>query len=262
MHEQLPHMGVQEGAGLINMNGRMYDPLLGRMLSPDNYVQSPGFTQSYNRYSYCLNNPLKYTDPTGWEFGVYDYSQRYSKYYMNTAIMSSQSSSNGYNGPQGELYGGFRLGGSTDDALHYNWGSGAYEMNGEFVSTSYAMSRVHTTYFFTAEETYKRTDYLIPGSPGDMMGTGVYSIVRERYSSQLITAKNTGGGATAQSGGGWIEPANKWNGAVGVLAGAVETFSGNQTINNTIKLAHVGKALGYGTLALGTIIDGVGVFNH
>ena len=60
-HEHLPEFG------LINMNGRMYDPLLGRMLSPDAYVQAPGYTQSYNRYSYCWNNPLKYTDPTGWE---------------------------------------------------------------------------------------------------------------------------------------------------------------------------------------------------
>ncbi|MBR0498609.1 MAG: hypothetical protein IJJ78_05985 [Paludibacteraceae bacterium] len=51
--------------GLINMNGRMYDPILGRMLSPDNYVQDPFDLQNYNRYTYCLNNPLKYTDPSG-----------------------------------------------------------------------------------------------------------------------------------------------------------------------------------------------------
>lgn len=51
--------------GLINMNGRLYDPVVGRMLSPDNYVQNPDFTQSYNRYSYVWNNPLKYTDPSG-----------------------------------------------------------------------------------------------------------------------------------------------------------------------------------------------------
>ena len=58
--------------GLINMNGRVYDPTLGRFLSPDNYVQAPGNSQSFNRYSYCLNNPLKYTDPSGELFGIDD----------------------------------------------------------------------------------------------------------------------------------------------------------------------------------------------
>ena len=58
--------------GLINMNGRVYDPTLGRFLSPDNYVQAPDNSQSFNRYSYCLNNPLKYTDPSGELFGIDD----------------------------------------------------------------------------------------------------------------------------------------------------------------------------------------------
>lgn len=43
----------------------MYDPLTARFLSPDPFVQMPSFSQSFNRYSYCLNNPLKYTDPDG-----------------------------------------------------------------------------------------------------------------------------------------------------------------------------------------------------
>lgn len=51
--------------GLINMNARLYDPLLGRFLSPDPYVQAPDFTQNFNRYSYALNNPLRYTDESG-----------------------------------------------------------------------------------------------------------------------------------------------------------------------------------------------------
>lgn len=51
--------------GLINMNARLYDPLLGRFLSPDPFVQMPNFTQNFNRYSYCLNNPLVYVDENG-----------------------------------------------------------------------------------------------------------------------------------------------------------------------------------------------------
>lgn len=56
-------------AGLINMNARLYDSILRKFLSPDNYVQDPFNTQSYDRYSYVFNNPLLYTDPSG-DLGV------------------------------------------------------------------------------------------------------------------------------------------------------------------------------------------------
>ena len=46
-------------------NARLYEPALGRFLSPDPYVQMPDFTQNFNRYSYCLNNPLVYVDENG-----------------------------------------------------------------------------------------------------------------------------------------------------------------------------------------------------
>lgn len=49
------------------MNGRVYDPKLGRMLSPDPVTQAPENGQNYNRFSYAYNNPLKYTDPSGFE---------------------------------------------------------------------------------------------------------------------------------------------------------------------------------------------------
>ena len=55
--------------GLIDMNGRMYDPILGRFISVDPYIQDPYNPQNFNRYAYCLNNPVKYTDPSG-EIGV------------------------------------------------------------------------------------------------------------------------------------------------------------------------------------------------
>ena len=66
MHEMLDEFG------LINMNGRCYDPVVGRFLSPDIIVQNPNNTQCYNRYSYCINNPLKYSDPSGWSYGTLD----------------------------------------------------------------------------------------------------------------------------------------------------------------------------------------------
>ena len=52
--------------GIIHMNGRIYDPAMGRFLQADPLIQDPYDTQSLNRYSYVMNNPLSYTDPTGY----------------------------------------------------------------------------------------------------------------------------------------------------------------------------------------------------
>ncbi|MDD3321631.1 MAG: hypothetical protein PHS59_09325 [Paludibacter sp.] len=51
--------------GIINMNGRVYDPLTAMFFSPDPYIQSPEDWLNYNRYGYCYGNPFKYTDPSG-----------------------------------------------------------------------------------------------------------------------------------------------------------------------------------------------------
>jgi RHS repeat-associated protein len=59
-----------QSVGLINMNARLYDPKLHRFLQPDALIQDPSNTQNYNRYAYCVNNPLKYTDISGNDFGI------------------------------------------------------------------------------------------------------------------------------------------------------------------------------------------------
>nr|WP_275669235.1 RHS repeat-associated core domain-containing protein [Pseudoalteromonas shioyasakiensis] len=51
--------------GIIHMNGRIYDPTLGRFLQADPFIQFPDNSQSYNRYSYVLNNPMRFTDSSG-----------------------------------------------------------------------------------------------------------------------------------------------------------------------------------------------------
>jgi RHS repeat-associated protein len=91
--------------GQAGGNGRLYDPVVGRFLSPDPYIADPSFTQSYNRYSYVLNNPLKYNDPTGelpgwalggiatagnWLFGGMDN-------WINKGMSFKQSFSTAYN---------------------------------------------------------------------------------------------------------------------------------------------------------------------
>ncbi|WP_217653638.1 RHS repeat-associated core domain-containing protein [Janthinobacterium lividum] len=56
---------------LVHMNGRVYDPLLGKFMSADPVIQDPMNGQNYNRYSYVLNNPTNLTDPTGFRFEGY-----------------------------------------------------------------------------------------------------------------------------------------------------------------------------------------------
>lgn len=59
-HEHVDH------AEVIHMGGRIYDPDVGRFMQADPIVQAPDNGQSLNRYSYVFNNPLSFTDPTGY----------------------------------------------------------------------------------------------------------------------------------------------------------------------------------------------------
>ncbi|XXS76933.1 RHS repeat-associated core domain-containing protein [Sorangium sp. So ce131] len=56
--------------GVVNMKGRMYDPRIGRFLTTDPIVSIPSFGQSWNPYSYVLNNPLVYVDPGGFQEAI------------------------------------------------------------------------------------------------------------------------------------------------------------------------------------------------
>ena len=64
-HEEITEVG------LVHMNGRVYDQELGRFIGADRLIQEPFVTNSFNRYAYVMNNPLKYTDPTGYEWNEY-----------------------------------------------------------------------------------------------------------------------------------------------------------------------------------------------
>ena len=61
---------LDDNTGLYYYNARYYDPEIGRFISPDTIIPNYYNPQFLNRYSYCLNNPLKYTDPTGHDLTV------------------------------------------------------------------------------------------------------------------------------------------------------------------------------------------------
>ena len=56
---------LDTSTNLYNYDARLYDPVTGRFISPDSMIPDVYNPQSLNRYSYCLNNPLIYTDPSG-----------------------------------------------------------------------------------------------------------------------------------------------------------------------------------------------------
>ena len=119
------------GIGLIDMNARLYDPMLGRFLSPDPHIQSPDCPQNYNRYSYCLNNPLKYVDILGL-FATKAEALENSKLYPGSRV--------GYDSERGEWY-------------------VAYQTSAVFYGVEYVR-------FFRGLYTYQYTDESISPSKG------------------------------------------------------------------------------------------------
>jgi RHS repeat-associated protein len=133
MHEHLDEMGV------VHMNGRIYDPLIGRFMSADPFIQAPGLLQSYNRYAYVMNNPLNLTDPSGFSWwtkwrgvvvkAIAAVADAYGcGGYCSAAVGAYQGAQNG-GGLKGAVVGGI--------VSYYG-----YQYGGNYSATGYAVSAV------------------------------------------------------------------------------------------------------------------------
>jgi RHS repeat-associated protein len=132
-HEHLDEMGV------VHMNGRIYDPLVGRFMSADPFIQAPSMLQSYNRYAYVMNNPLNLTDPSGYSWwtrirgtvvrAIAAVADAYGcSGYCSAAVGAYQGAKNG-GGLGGAVVGGLR-------------GYYGYQYGGDYGVTGYAVSAV------------------------------------------------------------------------------------------------------------------------
>ncbi len=114
-HEQL------DDFGLVHMNGRVYDPHLGRFLSADPFVQFALSSQGYNRYTYVNNNPLSFTDPSGYFKSLLRKVKKvFKKVLSNKVVRIAAAAAFAYSG--GGFGAEFLLGSGTDIAATLQFG--------------------------------------------------------------------------------------------------------------------------------------------
>ncbi len=127
---------------LINMNGRLYDPRLGRFLNADPLIGDLFRADSYNSYSYVLNNPLSYTDPSG-------YSVNRPMHYSMQELEEFYEWQRSAGGNFGRLLGNDHTWGGFNESYSYNWLTGSYEtIRGESVNWGEVYSSFMSANFY------------------------------------------------------------------------------------------------------------------
>ena len=115
------------------MNGRVYDPQLGRFLSADPFVQFALSSQGYNRYTYANNNPLSFTDPSGYFFkSVFRKVKRLVKKVFKSKVVriAAAAAFAAYGGPAGASLLGFAKG-SVGASVIGGFGAGLIASGGD-----------------------------------------------------------------------------------------------------------------------------------
>jgi RHS repeat-associated protein len=153
-----------DSVGLVHMNGRVYDPFLGRMISADPTVPGALNSQAFNRYSYVLNNPLSLTDPSGFspvtggrspnadgagghDFGLTMPNEGCTGPSATACSGSSTAASETFCGEDGECItiSGGSIVGATSASSSQGSGSGSEPADGQSGSNSNASGNSDTT---------------------------------------------------------------------------------------------------------------------
>ena len=214
---------------LVNMDGRMYDYVLGRFLSPDNYVQEPGNSQCFNRYTYCLNNPLKYNDPNGEVWWIPVLAGAIVGAYTGASIQSGSALCWHWNK---DSWKGAIAGGIIGASIGYMFaGSALAPTNGLFSGAGMKTSTV-----IAMEETVMTNEAI--------------------YTGAIINSGTTNIAMSFMTGGGWDEA---WkSGISGMITGAWAATGGFGMVNAWNTTNSSAKMLGkLGYQALGTTMESI-----
>jgi len=98
--------------GFYYLNSRYYDPAVGRFINADGYASTGQGVLGTNTFAYCLNNPVNYSDPSGYSCSEYDWDLHFELLYANeaaspiTSTVPSDSGGGGARipGPLGAVY--------------------------------------------------------------------------------------------------------------------------------------------------------------
>ena len=183
MQQSLPPSGELKGA-------LRYDPLVGRFLSADNVIQDPTSTQNYNRYSYCLNNPLKYVDPSGYRMAAADQYRDLGADHFEMRIGNRDSSGN-------HIFGQSADNGGADGGYSDYWTSLLSNMqnypDGETNISISTQNNNGTMSFSYYTESRQLDNSVDPGAPGAGTMLGGVSLIRTKHVF-TINAQGGGGG--------------------------------------------------------------------
>jgi RHS repeat-associated core domain len=239
------------------MNARLYDPAVGRFLSPDPYVQAPDMTQNFNRYSYVLNNPLKYIDRTGEDYYSTDDPDEIQRLidYLRSKGNEGDGEDRGA-GAGASDWSGFDFGNEwnhvpdVDIISDYRGYSSGLTVN---TTTGFGY---YTTVNILGDRSWEIT--LDKVNTNDQAAWGYISLLNLRHSGITKNAGNTGLGATFYVGMGltsiseiyFSKDLNTWMGKDFKIRN--QSWGGNQYTGGKLKFAKdLAKPFKYGTGALG-----------
>ncbi len=233
------HEHIQE-TDFINMNARLYDPTIGRFLSADSIIPDTYDSQSFNRYSYVKNNPMKYIDPSG-HWGISDIGGAISNAWKDTGKWFHTNKYKIYGVVLivvgvigiafGEAFGG------------YYWGSG-------LIGTGVDMLNYNPN---EPDSPSNEMRFDFGGQQGETMPVVEWGGNSQRQTEQEQYIVNNSGAGTHST-----ETGNKFSNGANTSSFAVTVRNNNGSVNNDLRVDKVENSINQNPNASSRILTGLG----